>query len=191
MKLIVGLGNPGLGYANTRHNLGARAVKAIAKEYKARFKLERSLKSRIAKIDIASQECLLAIPTTYMNLSGRAIGSLLNSKNISIKDLLVIYDDLDLELGVMRFRKGGSAGGHKGVSSIIGAINTREFNRLRLGIGKCLNKDVTKDYVLSNFCRDEIRTVDALIKRVIEGSAVWTRLGIDRAMNDYNQGGKK
>ncbi len=191
MKLIVGLGNPGLGYANTRHNLGARVVRAIAKEHKTRFKSDRSLKSRVAKININGNECLLAIPSTYMNLSGKAVGLLLRSKNISPDDLLVIHDDLDLEIGVMRFRKKGSAAGHNGIRSIVNTINTQEFNRLKLGIGECFNKEKTKDYVLSNFCRDEIKLVNTLIKKSVKGCGVWIKLGIDRVMNDYNQGGQK
>jgi PTH1 family peptidyl-tRNA hydrolase len=186
MKLIVGLGNPGLGYANTKHNLGARAVKLVAKEYKAKFKLERSLKSRIAEIEIDSNACLLAIPNTFMNLSGSAVGLILSARNISPQDLLVIHDDVDLDLGVMRFKKKGSSGGHKGIDSIIGVLSTSEFNRLRLGIGRGPKKIDTKDYVLSNFQRAEIKDINLLLEKVIKACEVWVNFGPDRAMSEFN-----
>ncbi|MBL7130503.1 MAG: aminoacyl-tRNA hydrolase [Candidatus Omnitrophica bacterium] len=186
MKLIIGLGNPGLSYEHTRHNLGVRAVKAITKEYKAKLKLDRSLKSRIAKISIVDNEYLLAIPNTFMNLSGRAVDLLLNSKKITPRDLLVIHDDVDLELGVMQFRKKGSSGGHNGISSIIEALNTQEFNRLKLGIGRSFIKEDIKDYVLSNFRREELKIVNSLIEKVVKVCEIWIKFGTDRAMNEFN-----
>lgn len=186
MKLIVGLGNPSLSYANTRHNLGARIVKAITKEYKIGLKLNRSFKSRIAKIVIDNNECLLAIPNTYMNLSGESVSLLLRLKKVLPQDLLVIYDDVDLDLGAMRFRKKGGSGGHKGISSVIGAINTQDFNRLRLGIGRGHGRQETKDYVLTNFLRSEIKTVNSLLKNAVEACRVWVKFGPDKAMNEFN-----
>lgn len=186
MKLIVGLGNPGLGYTNTRHNLGARAVKTIAKEYKVKLKLNRSLKSRIAKIVIDNNECLLAIPNTFMNLSGRAVALLLRAKNIAAQDLLIIHDDIDLDLGVMRCRKKGSSGGHKGIGSIIEEIDTQDFNRLKLGIGRGPSRQDTKDYVLTNFLKREIKAVNSLIKNVVKVCEAWVDFGPDRAMNEFN-----
>lgn len=186
MKLIVGLGNPGLSYANTRHNLGARAVRAIAKEYRVGLKLNRSFKSRIAKIVVDNDECLLAIPSTYMNLSGQSIGLLLRLKKISPQDLLVIYDDVDLDLGVMRFRKKGGSGGHKGIKSVIETINTQDFNRLRLGIGRGHSRQETKDYVLTNFLRSEIKTVNSAVKDAAEACRIWIKFGPDKAMNEFN-----
>jgi PTH1 family peptidyl-tRNA hydrolase len=186
MKLIVGLGNPGLGYANTRHNLGARAVKAIAKEYKAKLKSDRSLKSKIAKIVINSNECLLAIPNTYMNLSGKPVGQLIRANNVSLQDLLVIHDDVDLDLGLMRFKKQGSSGGHKGIDSIIDQISDQDFNRLKLGIGRGPCRQDTKDYVLTNFQRKEIKVVDSLLRNVVKACEAWVEFGLDRAMNEFN-----
>ena len=186
MKLIIGLGNPGLSYQKTRHNLGARAIKEVAKEYKVRLRLNRSLKSRIAQIEISGLQCLIAIPNTFMNLSGEAVGLLLQSKRISLKDLLIIYDDIDLELGAMRFKKSGSSGGHRGVRSIIRVLNTQGFNRLKLGIGRSFCKENTKDYVLSNFIKKEIRTIDPLTQIVARACGIWAKFGIDRAMNEFN-----
>ena len=186
MKLIIGLGNPGLSYQKTRHNLGVRALKAIAKEYKVRLKLDRSLKSRITQIEILGVQCLVAIPNTFMNLSGEAVGLLLHSKKIALRDLLIIYDDIDLGLGVMRFKKNGSHGGHKGIGSIIGALNTQKFNRLKLGIGRSLCKESTKDYVLSSFTKEELEIVDPLMQIVVRACEIWVKFGIDRAMNEFN-----
>lgn len=187
MKLIIGLGNPGPVYAKTRHNLGAKAVKIIAKEYKAKLTLNRSLKSRLNKISILNSDCVLAIPNTFMNLSGEAVVLLLKSEKISSKDLLVIHDDIDLGLGVIRFRKNGSSGGHKGIESIIKALNTGEFNRLKLGIGKSFYKEGTKDYVLSNFSKQELEIINPLLKKVVKACNIWIKFGIDRAMNEFNK----
>ena len=186
MKLIVGLGNPGLGYANTKHNLGARAVKLLAKVYRAKFKSESSLKSRIAEIEIGSNACILAVPNTFMNLSGKAVGPLLAARRVSPQDLLVIHDDIDLDIGAVRFKKKGSSGGHKGIDSIMGALNTNEFNRLRLGIGKSPKKGGTKDYVLSNFQKAEIKSVNALLEKAVRACEAWVSFGLDRAMNEFN-----
>jgi len=187
MKLIVGLGNPGLIYENTRHNLGFRSLKIIAKKYKARFKSEDSLKSRIAAVDFDGTRCLLALPSTFMNLSGEAVKLLMKHKRISPEDLLVVHDDIDLELGSMRFKKCGSSGGHKGISSIIGALATQDFNRLKLGIGRSSCKEGTKNYVLSGFSKKEVKVLDILLDRAADACEIWARLGIDKAMNEFNQ----
>ena len=186
MKLIVGLGNPGLSYNKTRHNLGAESVKAITKRYKVNLRQDRSLKSRTSKVNILGVPCLIAIPTTYMNLSGEALALLFKHKKIDLKDLLVVYDDMDLELGIMRFKKKGSSGGHKGVGSIIKALNTQEFNRLKLGVNRSICKEATKDYVLSRFSKEELKIVSPLIKRVVKASEFWVKFRIDRAMNEFN-----
>jgi PTH1 family peptidyl-tRNA hydrolase len=186
MKLIVGLGNPGFSYVNTRHNLGARVVKAIAREHKVKLKLSRSLKSRIAIITIAREECLLAVPNTFMNLSGAAVELLLKLKGVLPGDALVVCDDMDLELGVLRFKKNGSSGGHKGLASIIKSLGTRDFNRLRLGIGRSLGKEEAKNYVLSSFHREELKVVNNLVKKVVAACEIWVKSGIEKAMNEFN-----
>lgn len=187
MKLIVGLGNPGLSYENTRHNLGALAVKEIAKQYKAKLRLSRSLKSHIAKITILENECLLAMPNTFMNLSGESVDALLNSQNILLRDLLVIHDDMDLQPGKIRFKKKGGAGGHKGIESVAVALNSQNFNRLKLGIGRSFSKEEAKDYVLSIFSQEERKSVNHLIQKIVKACEVWVKFGIDRAMNEFNQ----
>ncbi|MDD5006204.1 MAG: aminoacyl-tRNA hydrolase [Candidatus Omnitrophica bacterium] len=186
MKLIVGLGNPGLSYENTRHNLGAKSVKSIAKIYKVKLKLDRSLKSRLAHIDILNNECLLAMPNTYMNFSGEAVSLLLRAKKINPADLLVVHDDVDLDLGEMRFKKKGSSGGHKGIASIIKALNSQDFNRLKLGIGRSSRRQETKDHVLSSFSKQEAKIIMSLLKKIASACEVWVEFGIDRAMNEFN-----
>lgn len=187
MKLIIGLGNPGVAYEKTRHNLGSQALRAIVKEYKAILRLNRSLKSRVAKVTIMGNECLLAIPNTFMNLSGEAVRLLLGLEEITSKDLLVIHDDIDLELGVIRFKKKGSSGGHKGIGSIIKELNSQDFCRLKLGIGRSFCKRDARDYVLSNFRRKELKVINPFMQNVVKACEVWIKLGIDRAMSEFNQ----
>lgn len=186
MKLIVGLGNPGLSYEKTRHNLGAIALKEFAKQYGAKLKLVRAFKSRIAKIAILENECLLAMPNNFMNLSGEPVSLLLDFNKISLKDLLVIHDDIDLEPGAMRFKKKGGAGGHKGIKSVTQALNSHNFNRLKLGIGRSFSKDGTKDYVLSGFSKEELKIINPFIKKAVNACEAWVKFGIDRAMNEFN-----
>lgn len=187
MKLIVGLGNPGLGYENTRHNLGARALKIFAKENKLKLTLNRSLKSRIAEIYFGGTKCLLAVPATFMNLSGEAARLLVNFYKVSPRDLLVIHDDMDLELGTMRFKKQGSSGGHKGIASIIKALGAQDFNRLKLGIGKSFSKQESKDYVLSGFSKKENKILDNLFQEITQACQAWLEFGIDKSMNEFNK----
>jgi len=187
MKLIVGLGNPGIRYTNTRHNLGSRVVKALAKEYKAKFVANRSLKSQIARIDSKDGGCILALPTTFMNLSGEAVGALVNYYKLDLGELLVAHDDLDLELGVMRFKKQGSSGGHNGISSIMEVLNSQDFNRLKLGIGRAQDRDDTVDYVLSGFSKNESKILDYLVEDATRALEVWLSSGIDKVMNEFNQ----
>ncbi len=187
MKLIVGLGNPGLSYENTRHNLGAKALKIFAKENNTKLILERSLKSRIAQMHFANRKCLLAVPAIFMNLSGEAVISLVNFTKISLKDLLVVHDDIDLELGAMRFKKQGSSGGHRGVDSIITALGVQDFNLLKLGVGRSSLKEETKDYVLSVFSKKEKKILDNLFEEIIQACNAWIGFGIDKAMNEFNK----
>lgn len=187
MKLIVGLGNPGLSYENTRHNLGAKALKIFAKENKLKLTLNRSLKSRIAEIYFGGTKCLLAVPITFMNLSGEAVRLLVNFYKVPPEDLLVIHDDMDLELGTIRFKKQGSSGGHKGITSIIKALGAQDFNRLKLGIGKNFSKQEAKDYVLSGFSKKENKILDNLFKGIIQACQSWSEFGIDKSMNEFNK----
>jgi len=145
MKIIVGLGNPGARYAYTYHNLGFLALEALADKLNTKFKYKEcnSLVARIFSCDL-----ILAKPQTFMNLSGVAVKGLLKKYKLTPKDLIVVYDDIDIEKGAMRFRERGSAGTHNGMRSIISEIGTDDFNRLRLGIGRSEHMNLA-DYVLS------------------------------------------
>ena len=186
MKLIVGLGNPGPSYEKTRHNIGARVVSHIGKKEKIHFSYNRSFQSKTAYCSVGGQRCLFLIPCTFMNLSGQAVAAALRNKRIAFDDLLVIYDDLDLPLGSVRFKKKGSAGGHKGMDSIICSLGTNEFNRMKLGIGRPADKEVVSDYVLSCFSKNENPVVNTMVQAAMQASYTWITEGIDVAMNHFN-----
>ena len=185
-RLVIGLGNPGIRYRNTRHNFGARVVEGIAKKQKVKLKQSRSLKSKIAFFETEARLCLLAVPQAYMNCSGEAVGLLLKQNRFSPRDMLVVYDDLDLDLGVIRFKRRGSSAGHNGIQSVMDHLNTDEFNRLRLGIGKPKHKEWVVDYVLSSFSRGEGQAVDLVIRNSIDACMAWVEQGIEKTMNIFN-----
>ncbi len=161
MWIFCGLGNPGEEYRLTRHNFGFLVVSSFAEKHKLSFKFDSSLESEIAPF---KDKALLLKPMTYMNLSGRAVKKVLNKYKIPPENLLVIYDDLDLPLGRIKLLPKGGAGGHRGVQSIIEALNTENFPRLKLGIGRPKKGKDPKEYVLSPFLEEEWPTV----KKVIE-----------------------
>ncbi len=173
MKLIVGLGNPGQGYANSRHNVGFMCVNHFARTHRIRF--DRKLgKARIGMGEVAGSEVVVARPQTFMNLSGQAVSRLVRKFNIVPDNLLVICDDLDLPLGKIRIRWGGSSAGHKGVESIIAELGSRDFIRIRVGIGRppvpagsgeSTETDIV-DYVLGDFTAEEKKMVACVIPEV-------------------------
>lgn len=187
MKLIVGLGNPGPRYANTRHNFGSIVVKALAKEYKAAFAADSRSHSRKAKINTEAGPALIALPDTYMNLSGVAVASLVKRYTDELDELLVVADDVSIPFGDMRLRKKGGAGGHKGLGSVIEALGSKEFARLRLGIlpEKETGGDLS-DFVLAGFNRQEWKNIGAVIENAVMCIQEWMDKGVDSAMNKYN-----
>ena len=153
MKLIVGLGNFGKEYQNTRHNIGFMALDYYAK--KNNFSIDKKkFKGLYTEISINGEKILLVKPQTYMNLSGECMRDFISYFHIDIKDILVIYDDMDLDVGVLRLREKGSAGGHNGIKNIIQNIKSNEFKRVRVGISKDINRN-TIDYVLGKFSEEE------------------------------------
>ena len=193
MKLIVGLGNPGRAYANNRHNAGFLCLGYFARTHGIRFDRKQS-KARIGTGEVAGSEVVLARPQTYMNLSGLSVGLLVRRYNISLENLVVIHDDLDLPLGKTRIRPGGGSGGHKGVDSITAELGNRDFTRIRVGIGRPSvvegsNEIVevdTVDYVLGDFTSDEKRTITRVISGVSEAILCLFTEGLIEAMNRYN-----
>ena len=193
MKLIVGLGNPGRGYADNRHNVGFICLNHFAKTQGIRFD-KKQCKARIGLGEVAGDEVVLARPQTYMNRSGQSVSLLVAKFNVSPDNLLVIHDDLDLPLGKIRIRQGGSAGGHKGVSSIITELGNQDFIRIRVGIGRPVknegftefSEDEIINYVLSDFTPDEKQAITQVIPRVSEAILCLLTEGSTVAMNRYN-----
>jgi len=193
MKLIMGLGNPGRGYANNRHNVGFMCLNYFAKKQGIRFDKKRG-KARIGIGEIAGTKVALARPQTYMNLSGQSVCLLVKKFDINLNDLIVIHDDLDLPLGKIRIRQGGGSAGHKGVNSITTELGSQDFIRIRAGIGRpnimggsaeISEADIIA-YVLSDFTPEEKQPITQAITRVSEAVLCILTEGLTAAMNKYN-----
>ncbi|MCC9825154.1 aminoacyl-tRNA hydrolase [Streptococcus agalactiae] len=175
VKMIVGLGNPGSKYNDTKHNIGFMAVDRIVKNLDVNFTEDKNFKAEIGSDFINGEKIYFIKPTTFMNNSGIAVKALLTYYNISIKDLIIIYDDLDMEVGKIRFRQKGSAGGHNGIKSIIAHLGTQEFDRIKVGIGRPNGRMTVINHVLGKFDKnDEIMISNTLDK-------------VDNAVNYYLQ----
>lgn len=186
MRVIVGLGNPGLTYRSTKHNIGFAVVEALAKKHGIR--LGKALHfSRVGRGVIAGEEVLLALPQTFMNLSGKAVGELYRAEAQDAARLLVVCDDIHLELGKLRLRPGGSAGGHKGLASIIQTLGRDDFPRLRVGIATGLHRGDLSRYVLSPFKRKDAKHVKHIVALAAETVTAACANGIDAAMATYNK----
>lgn len=186
MKLVVGLGNPGLKYDKTRHNVGFMFLDEIAKELKLEFKLNKQLKSLIAYTTIFDEKIIFIKPQTFMNLSGEAVTSVMNYYKIDINDVLVIYDDLDLPTGKIRIRKNGSSGGHKGMNNIIELTKTQQIKRIRIGIMNNSNID-TIDYVLGKFTTDEEIEISLALSKATSILKSFIVDTFDDFMNKFNR----
>lgn len=192
MKLIVGLGNPGRVYIGSRHNIGFSAIKALSRIYKIPLKKEGGAFCLIGKGKIQGQPFLLTLPLTFMNLSGIAVSALLKKYKISLANLLVVCDDLDLEFGVVKIRPSGSSGGHHGLKSIINSLGSQEFCRLRIGIGRPLeNTPDAANYVLSPFNKREKEKIKEIIGSACDCCRVWVTQGIIESMNIFNRRNRK
>ncbi len=184
--LIIGLGNPGLKYRKTRHNIGFLVVDRLAQAMGVRLKKGRG-PYEITEFQIDGKSVLLAKPLTFMNNSGQAVAELVNYFDIDFSHLLVILDEVELDFGRLRLRAQGSAGGHNGLRSIIQHLNTKLFARLRIGIGtEYARKDMTK-FVLSNFSRNEQKELDFILDQAVDAVLGFIRDGIDKAMTQYNR----
>jgi len=191
MKLIVGLGNPGKAYAHNRHNAGFRCLNYFARLHSIRFD-HRQCRAKISIGKVRGGKLLLAKPGTFVNLSGKSVACLVRKHNIPLSDLMVIYDDLDLPLGKIRLRQNGSSGGHKGMNSIISALGSEEFPRIRVGIGRpqaeeqSISEDAIVNYVLSDFSPQEEAIIKSVIARVSEAVDCFLTQGIEAAMSKFN-----
>jgi PTH1 family peptidyl-tRNA hydrolase len=191
MKLIVGLGNPGKTYAHNRHNVGFRCLNYFARLHSIRFD-RRQCRARIGTGEVRGEKLLLAKPGTFVNLSGNSVACLLRKHGIPLSDFLIIYDDLDLPLGKIRLRQSGGSGGHKGMNSIISALGSEEFPRIRVGIGRpqgerqSINEDAIVNYVLSDFSPQEEAVIKPVLVKVAEAIDCFLNQGIVAAMSKFN-----
>ena len=185
-KLVVGLGNPGSKYHETRHNVGFMAIDLMAKELGLTFSEEKTFKAEVASTFLNGEKVYFVKPTTFMNLSGLAVRALLAYYNIPIEDFIVIYDDLDMEVGKIRFRQKGSAGGHNGIKSLISHIGTENFPRFRVGIGRPLPQWTVIDHVLAPFSEESQEKVQKGIKDTVKAVLGTLEMGIDKGMNQFN-----
>lgn len=185
MKLIVGLGNFGKEYKNTRHNAGFMALDFYAKKNNLSID-KRKFKGLYTELNINNEKVILLEPQTYMNLSGECVRDFIGYFHIDIKDLLVIYDDMDLDVGVIRLREKGSAGGHNGMKNIIENIKTSDFKRVRIGISKDKNID-TINYVLGKFNKEEQEIIDVEIEKISNIIEDFTKYDFNKVMSLYNK----
>ena len=193
MKLIVGLGNPGRIYARNRHNIGFMCVSHFARTQGIRFDKKQG-QARTGTGEVAGNKLIVARPQTHMNLSGESVIRLVNKFNISLNDLIVIHDDLDLPLGKMRLSQGSGSGGHKGIDSIITHLGSQDFPRIRIGIGRppiiegsAEDREAgVVDYVLNDFTPEERKVITEVIPEVSEAILYLLSEGLTAAMNKYN-----
>lgn len=184
MKIIIGLGNPGKKYKGSRHNIGFRVVEEIARRFPVE-KEESRFDAIIGHTRINGEKVLLVKPLTYMNLSGKAVRPLVNWYKADLQDLIVAYDDMDLAVGVLRIREKGGTGGHKGLGSISEWLTSRDFARLRIGIGHPENGDVL-GWVLGHFDPLDEELISKSVDKAADALEIWVKYGIVKAMNEYN-----
>lgn len=186
MKVVVGLGNPGKRYRQTPHNVGFNVVDRIACDLNCVLRKSFRFKARIGNTVIGEESVLLVKPETFMNLSGRAVGQILNYRKSLPADMIVVLDDADLGIGTIRIKAQGSSGGHKGLASIIECVGNDEFARVRIGIGRNrLGKDLV-EHVLTAFSAEEKNLIDKVITRAEQAVLCILNEGIEEAMNKFN-----
>jgi PTH1 family peptidyl-tRNA hydrolase len=192
MKLIVGLGNPSKNYAHNRHNVGFRCLNYFARLHSIRFD-HRQCRAKVGISERRGEKLLLAKPGTFVNLSGNSVACLAHKHDIPLSDLLVIYDDLDLPVGKIRLRQSGGSGGHKGMNSIISALGSESFPRIRVGIGRpqaeeqlIISEDAIVNYVLSDFPPQEEAVIKPVLIKVAEAIDCFLNQGIVAAMSKFN-----
>lgn len=184
--LIVGLGNPGSDYTSTRHNVGFSVVERLAGQWRARWGLEKKFKARLARTELEGRRVLLCQPQTFMNASGEAVRAVATFYEVAPERLLIVVDDADLPLGVLRLRPSGSSGGHHGLESIEQHLGTREYPRLRVGIGRKEGAREITGHVLGRFGSTEAKLAARIVTVAAEQAAAWLEAGIQKAMSQFN-----
>lgn len=185
MYLIVGLGNPETDYARTRHNMGFDTINVIAKKYKIEM-TRTKFNSIFGMGTIEGKKVVLVKPQTFMNLSGQAVREFVNFYKINMEDVIIIYDDMDIEKGIMKIRKKGGPGSHNGMKSVVQELATQEFPRIRVGIGKPEHKNDAINYVLGYIPDDEYEVLQIGVEKASKAIEEIIKNGIDIAMNNYN-----
>lgn len=184
--LLVGLGNPGLQYEQTRHNIGWIQLEKFAKYSGLKFSLDKKHKGNIARGNHKGKMITLLMPLTYMNLSGESVISAANYYKYSQEEIIIIYDDKDFDLGTLKIKADGSPAGHNGIKSIISHLGTQKFPRLRIGIGPKPKEMVMSNFVLSKFSNDDLKIVEDITEKGIDAIDSILFEGIDKAMNKFN-----
>jgi len=188
MKLLVGLGNPGNKYEKTRHNIGFKVLEKLLEKYGGEWGSESRIGALISHLKFNEQEVILALPQTYMNLSGDAVKDLLRWYKLDISDLIVVHDELDLPFVRIQVKKGGSAAGHNGVQSIIDRIGSEEFVRVRVGIGSSKEEKAPyENYVLEEFNPEEIKGLKNIIDDAAEKIELIVKYGYEEFVSRYNK----
>ena len=185
MKVIIGLGNPGAQYAETRHNIGFLLADLLAEIYQLQFRAK--FQGLLAEGQIEGERILLLKPQTFMNLSGRSVRELVHFYKLSLEDLLIAQDDMDLPLGKIRLRDHGSAGGHNGIKSIQAELGTEKLWRLKLGVGRPPKEWDPARYVLAPFAEEELLLLDEVLGRAEKATYLWIKEDSERAMNLYHR----
>jgi len=183
--LLIGLGNPGREYRDNRHNLGFMVIDRLIVRLNARGMKVQS-KAIVTTASYEERKLILAKPQTYMNLSGQSAQGLLNFYKIPMENMLIAHDDLDIPFGTIRIRPGGGPGGQKGMASTIEQLGTKDFPRLRMGIGRPPGRMNPSDYVLQNFSREEMKILSEIVDRAAEAVLTFVIEGLNKAMNKYN-----
>ena len=186
MKIIVALGNPGDKYITTRHNVGFMCADALAYKWDCNFKFESKFNAEIAKCNFSSEPVCLMKPQTFMNLSGNSLREFLKFYKYSIEDVIILYDDIALDLGLLRFRASGSDGGHNGIKSIIANTGTQKFDRLKIGIGPQPRMMPSENYVLGSFNKEQLEILKPTLLKVTEAVETYLSEGLQRAQNKFN-----
>lgn len=186
MKCIIGLGNPGKKYENTRHNIGFMVIDELAKRHHWQLN-ERKFKGEYTLEHFQGEKVILLKPQTFMNLSGESVRPLMDFYQIDLEDIIVIYDDLDLPLGKIRLREKGGHGGHNGIRSLIDYLGTKDFKRVRIGVGRPTNAMPVVNYVLNPFAKAEETDVEISIKQSADACEAWLEKNFVDVMNQFNR----
>jgi len=187
MKLIIGLGNPGKEYSGSRHNVGFDVLDQLASTHNAgKFIAQKKFEAELRELTINETKVLLAKPQTFMNNSGSSVQKLQHFYKLNLQDLMIVYDEMDIEPGKFMFSYGRGSAGHNGVESITASLGTTDFARLRIGIGRPKNPEEKASYVLNKPNKDDQKKIDATIKTSISALETWVSEGLTKAMNTWN-----